>query len=247
MTLSGSQRHFPTFWPYLRATVYSPAMKTKPLALLYIRVSTNKQTEGLSLEGQQALLEARATAEGYSVEIVQDSGKSGGKLSNRKELKSALDRLNKGEAQALFVKDTSRLSRSLIDLLGIVKQAQSKGWDLKILDQDFDTSTPAGQLVLAMLGAVAEWERNIISTRQKEAHQTRRAKGEQWGVTSGFTSKLPSLIRERIVSEHKAGKSLRSIANGLNADKIPTQQGGVAWYASTVKHILNSPASRKVA
>jgi len=223
-------------------------MKTKPLALLYIRVSTLRQVEGDSLEAQEALLKARALANGYRVEVVQDSAKSGGKVSNRAGLKSALDRLNKGEAQALYVKDQTRLCRSLIDLLTIVKQSESKGWDLVILGQEgFDTTTPAGKLAQTLLGAVAEWERNIIAERQRIAHDTRRARGEVWGVTSGFTSKLPSLIRERIVSEHKAGKSLRSIANGLNADKIPTQQGGVAWYASTVKHILNSPASRKVA
>jgi DNA invertase Pin-like site-specific DNA recombinase len=222
-------------------------MKTKPLALLYLRVSTLRQVEGDSLETQEALLTARALANGYRVEVVKDSAKSGGKVSNRAGLKLALDRLNKGEAQALYVKDQTRLCRSLIDLLTIVKQSEKKGWHLVILDQDFDTSTPAGKLALAMLGAVAEWERMIISQRQKDRQATLRAKGEVWGVTLGDTSKLPSLIRERIVSEHKAGKSLRSIANGLNADKIPTQRGGVAWYASTVKHILNSPASRKVA
>lgn len=222
-------------------------MENKPLALLYIRVSTNKQVEGLSLESQKALLTARAVAEGYAVEVVEEAGKSGGRVSNRKQLKLALERLNKGQAQALFTKDTSRLSRSLIDLLGIVKQAQTKGWHLKILDQDFDTSTPAGQLVLAMLGAVAEWERNIISSRQKDSHATRRARGEVWGVTQGSLSKLPSNIRERVLSEHKQGKSLRAIAEGLNLDQVPTAQGGQRWYASTVRHLLHSPASRKVA
>lgn len=222
-------------------------MENKPLALLYIRVSTNRQVEGYSLESQEALLTARAIAEGYAVEVIQEAGKSGGKVSNRKQLREALKRLNTGQAQALFTKDTSRLSRSLIDLLGIVKQAQAKGWALKILDQDFDTSTPAGQLVLAMLGAVAEWERNIISARQRDSHATRRAKGEVWGVTTGSLSKLPATLRERILAEHRSGKSLRAIAEGLNLEGIPTAQGGRRWYASTIRHILNSPASKKVA
>jgi hypothetical protein len=44
---------------------------------------------------------------------------------------------------------------------------------------------------------------------------------------------------ERIKRERKAGKSLTAIANGLNADRIPTAQGGRRWYPATVRYTLN--------
>jgi hypothetical protein len=44
---------------------------------------------------------------------------------------------------------------------------------------------------------------------------------------------------ERIRRERKAGKSLAAIANGLNADRIPTAQGGRHWYPATIRHTLN--------
>ncbi|MDP9293346.1 MAG: recombinase family protein [Actinomycetota bacterium] len=43
---------------------------------------------------------------------------------------------------------------------------------------------------------------------------------------------------KRIRSEHAAGKSLSAIANGLNADRVPTAQGGRCWYPSTIRHTL---------
>jgi len=219
----------------------------EPLALIYVRVSTLKQeAEGLSLEAQERTLTARAIAEGFRVEVIRES-KSGKKLSNRPQLKAALERLSKGEAQALYVAKLDRLARSLSDLLSIVEQANRKEWRLSIGDIGLDTSTPQGRLVLNLLGSVAEFERRLISERAKDTHRERAARGEVWGVTKGSRSLLPREVRTRIVSERVEGLTLTAIAEGLNRDRVPTIKGGSKWYASTVKHFLDSPATRKAA
>lgn len=219
----------------------------EPLALIYVRVSTLKQeAEGLSLEAQERTLTARAIAEGFRVEVIRES-KSGKKLSNRPQLKAALERLSKGEAQALYVAKLDRLARSLSDLLSIVEQANRKEWRLSIGDIGLDTSTPQGRLVLNLLGSVAEFERQLIAERAKDTHRERAARGEVWGVTKGSRSLLPREVRTRIVSERAEGLTLTAIAEGLNRDRVPTIKGGSKWYASTVKHFLDSPATRKAA
>ena len=75
------------------------------LALLYIRVSTVQQaTDGVSLGAQERELISAASLAGYTeVEMVREEGRSGKSIKGRPELRSALDRLNKGQAVALFV------------------------------------------------------------------------------------------------------------------------------------------------
>jgi site-specific DNA recombinase len=103
------------------------SIKKSELALIYIRVSSLRQAEeGLSLEAQERTLKAQAEADGYLVEVIREEGKSGKSVRNRPALLSAIEKLNKGEASALYVTRLDRLARSLSDLLTIVSQADRK-------------------------------------------------------------------------------------------------------------------------
>lgn len=216
------------------------------LALIYVRVSSLRQAEeGLSLEAQERTLRAQAEADGYQVEVIREEGKSGKSIKNRPQLLEALNKLSKGEASALYVTRLDRLARSLSDLLTIVSQADRKEWRLKILELNLDTRTAQGRLVLSMLGAVADFERSLISSRQKEVHAERRATGEIWGVTKGSKPITPASTRQKVLDLHQEGKSLRAIAKELTALEIPTARGGT-WRASTVDHLLKSPTSNLV-
>jgi DNA invertase Pin-like site-specific DNA recombinase len=82
-------------------------------------------------------------------------------------------------------------------------------------------------------------ERGIISERQKDVHKDRRSRGIKWGVDMGPKNKTPEEIKQRILSERASGASYRTIANGLNKDQVPTQNGK-QWYATTVKNLLDS-------
>lgn len=212
------------------------------LALLYARVSTNKQAEGgHSLDSQSQLLVKKAEAEGYRVELVLEEGS--GRRVNRPKLNEALERLDKGEAQALFVLDIDRLARSTIHALQVAQRADLKGWRLVILSLDIDTKTPGGRAMLGMLATFAEFESDLIRERVKRQHQARRERGKVWGVDEGYRGNLDPKARKLIVSERAKGKSLREIVSSLESKGLKTPRGG-KWHAATIRAVLNSPQSK---
>lgn len=208
------------------------------LAILYTRVSTQIQVnDGVSLDVQERQLMSAANLAGYEdIEIVREEGRSGKSISGRPALSDALKRLDEGKAKALFVTRLDRLARSTKDFLSIIDRANTNEWRLVMLDQNLDTSSYQGRFVVTIMSALAEMERGIIAERQKDVHKDRRARGIKWGVDMGPRNKTPDEIKERIRHERSLGKSYRLIANSLNADGIPTQNGG-KWYATTVKNI----------
>ena len=219
-------------------------MKTQtapqPLALLYVRVSTDRQAKsGHSLESQPAALTALAEAQGYRVEVITETGS--GRRAARPALGTALDRLKSGEASALYALDIDRLARSTTHLLSIAEKATKQGWRLVIKDSEVDTSTPTGKAFLTIAAAFAEYESDMTSMRVKRQHEARRARGEVWGVTQGFKSPLPADTIALIVALSDSGLSRRAIASQLNEAGVPTAKGG-AWIHTSVGRVLNSPA-----
>ena len=210
------------------------------LALLYARVSTVLQaTDGVSLGAQDRELHAAASLAGYTeVEIVLEEGRSGKSIKGRPALRSALDRLNKGEAVALFVTRVDRLARSTKDFLSIIDQANTHGWRLVMLDLNLDTSTYQGRFVVTIMSALAEMERAIIGERQKDVHRDRRARGQVWGVDLGPKSKIPDDVMADIRAMREKGLSYHAVARELNAREVPTALGGQQWHGSTVRKAL---------
>ena len=87
-----------------------------------------------------------------------------------------------------------------------------------------------------MMSAVANWERQRISERTKEALAAVRARG----VVLGRPRVLDDKIVKRIRFERAGGATLRAIAESLNADDVPTAHGGKQWWASTVRAVAES-------
>lgn len=210
-------------------------------ALLYARVSTSMQVnEGVSLDVQERQLITAAEFHGFtSWELVKEEGRSGKNITGRPALVDALKRLESGDAQALLVTRIDRLARSTTDFLHIVDRANAKGWRLIMLDLNLDTSSYQGRFVVTIMSALAEMERGIIASRQKDVHKDRRARGIVWGVDMGPKNKTPDVLKDRILAERFKGLSYREIANGLNADGILSQNGG-KWYPTTVKNIVDA-------
>lgn len=209
-------------------------------ALLYARVSTQLQVnDGVSLDVQERQLISAAGLAGFTdYELIREEGRSGKSITGRPALTAALKRLDTGDAQALFVTRIDRLARSTKDFLSIIDRANANKWRLVMLDLNLDTASYQGRFVVTIMSALAEMERGIIAERQKDVHKDRRARGIKWGIDMGPKNKTPEEIKERIRSERSKGKSFRAIADGLNKDGIPTQNGG-KWYATTVKNILD--------
>jgi DNA invertase Pin-like site-specific DNA recombinase len=88
------------------------------------------------------------------------------------------------------------------------------------------------------MSALAEMERSVIASRQREVHKYRRDTGKVWGVDLGPKTKVSQETLERIRTEREKGMSYHAIAAALNADNVPTALGG-EWHGSTIRKTLN--------
>jgi len=98
----------------------------------------------------------------------------------------------------------NRLARSVIDLQNIAKSLEDKNVDLKVIQQNIDTTTPAGRLLFTMLGAIAEFERDLINERVREGIEAAKKKGVQFGRKAILNNKEKNVIYK----EHEKGKSV---------------------------------------
>lgn len=177
---------------------------------------------------------------GYeSYEILREEGRSGKSIKGRPVLREALTRLEKGQANALFVTRIDRLARSTQDFLSIVDHAHKNDWRLVLLDLNLDTSSYQGRFVVTIMSALAEMERAIIAERQKDIHEDRRKQGLVWGKDLGPKPLISDEIVQLIFMRRSAGKSLRSIANELNSTNVKAAYGG-KWSASSVNYVLSN-------
>src|SRR4051794_27049149 len=136
-----------------------------------------------------------------------------------------------------------RLSRSLLDFTRIMAEAQRQGWALVALDCPADPSTPTGEAMASILATFSQLERRLIGQCTREALAIKRAEG----VRLGRPRSLSGPVVTRVVREREAGRSLRAVASDLNAEGVPTAQGGARWYASTVRAVLASAEREPVA
>ena len=215
----------------------------KKIALLYARVSTSMQVnDGMSLDAQERDLRRAAALSGYDeVELLREEGRSGKSIKGRPVLRGALERLDCGDAEALFVTRIDRLARSTQDFLSIIDRAGSNGWRIVMLDLNLDTSSYQGRFVVTIMSALAEMERAIIAERQKDVHRDRREKGLVWGVDLGPKPMLQNDVVDQIFTWRESGLSMWKIADRLNKAETPTAYGsGHKWYASTIKYVLEN-------
>ena len=193
--------------------------------------------DGVSLDAQEKQLRYAAESQGYEVEMLREEGKSGKNISGRPVLKKALDNLDAGKAEALFVTRLDRLARSTRDFLSIVDRSHKYEWRLALLDLGLDTATYQGRFVVTIMSAMAEMERGMISLRQRDVHEDRRSNGKVWGVDLGPLPSINKAVMDRIIEQKKLGLSYKLVADGLNKDLIPTTLGGKKLYPSTVRHV----------
>lgn len=225
------------------AKAKSAQKRQRPLALAYVRVSTEEQAkEGASLDAQRALLTDEAARRGWDVEFVVDDGYSAKSVEGRPGLVDALDRLDRREADVLLTLRVDRLSRSVSDFAALMSRSRKRGWDLVACDLGIDTSTPHGGLMAHVLASVAEYERQVIGVRTREGMEQRRREG----VHLGRRPKLEESLIARIVAAHESGQNMSSIARDLNAESVPTAHDGREWYASTIKTILRSTTAERL-
>ncbi len=206
-------------------------------AIAYTRVSTEEQAaSGLGLESQTSQVTAEIQRRGWTVAaVLVDDGYSAKDL-ERPAIAKALQLLTTGKADALVVAKLDRLSRSLLDFAGLMERSRTEGWSLVALDLGVDTSTPAGEMMASVMASFAQYERRLIGQRTRDALAALKARG----VRLGRPVAVPDTIRTRIGNQRSEGQTLAAITEGLNAEKVPTSQGGAKWYPSTVAAVLRS-------
>jgi DNA invertase Pin-like site-specific DNA recombinase len=146
---------------------------------LYIRTSTNLQETGA--ESQKYALEQFCKRNDISnYEIYEDQAFSGKNLI-RPEFQRMMEDIRSNKIEYMFTYSFSRISRSTQDLLKIVSLLDKFNVKFTSISENFDTGTAAGKLMLVLLGAVNEFEREILSESVKRGMLNAKKKGKQIG------------------------------------------------------------------
>jgi DNA invertase Pin-like site-specific DNA recombinase len=136
----------------------------------YMRVSTDKQDTALQLD---ALIERGVLERNIFSDVMS------GSRDDRQGLADAIAMIQPGDK--LVVWRIDRLSRSLRHLLNVAEEIHAHGGALVSLCEGIDLSTPAGRLVFGMLGAVAQFERDVIRERTKAGLKAAKDRGVKLG------------------------------------------------------------------
>ena len=108
-------------------------------------------------------------------------------------MEAALDYAREGDA--LVVTKLDRLARSVAHLVSLGERLDAKGVSLKVLEQAIDTSTPTGRLMFNMLGAIAQFERELMLERQREGVAKAKAEGKYRGRAPTARAKASEVRR----------------------------------------------------
>lgn len=178
--------------------------------IAYARVSTSGQTLDAQLD-QLA---------GHGCELIFQETISGAQ-SNRPELRRALAALRQGDT--FVVTRLDRLARSTFDLLEIVRTIEGRGAKLRSLAEAWaDTTTPAGRLILTVLGGLAEFERSLIAERTGEGRERARREGRRLGRPP----KLSAHQRALIAQWQAEGQDNAQIARTLGVSRSTVSRTG---------------------
>ena len=176
-----------------------------------VRVSTVDQ----HLERQVKALEVYKIDKWFSEKV-------SGKNTDRPKLKEMLEFVREGDT--VYVMDWSRLSRSTVDLLRIIEGLAHKKVKLVSIKENFDTSTPTGRLMLNLIAAINEFERQNLLERQREGIEIAKNQGK-------YKGRQPNKYNE---------EQLRTVITGIANKKITVTEASrrLGVTRATVYNIL---------
>lgn len=185
---------------------------------LYARVSTREQR----VDPQLDALRAYATARGLEIagEFV-DHGVSGAR-DRRPALDEMMREARRRRFDAVAATKLDRIARSTRHLTGLAAELEAVGVDLIVTDQAIDTSTPSGRLLFNVLGAIAEFERDLVRERTCAGLRAARKRGKRLGRPVAQVDRLELLraLREGVSTSELARRLgvARSTARKLRAE-----------------------------
>ncbi|CGE73788.1 resolvase family site-specific recombinase [Streptococcus pneumoniae] len=236
--------------------------KEKIKVYLYTRVSTSIQIEGYSLEAQKSRMKAFAIYNDYEIvgeyEDAGKSGKSGKSIEGRIQFNRMMEDIKSGKDGVSFVLvfKLSRFARNAADVLSTLQIMQDYGVNLICVEDGIDSSKDAGKLMISVLSAVAEIERENIRIQTMEG-RIQKAREGKWN--GGFAPYGYKLEDGKLFINEEEAVAIRTIfdqyvnttigANGISKylenhgiRKIPRQNGKNPLFdAGLIRKILKNP------
>jgi site-specific DNA recombinase len=228
---------------------------------VYARVSTSNQTQAQSIEPQIERLKAAVQERNAPLDerhIFRDDGWSGASL-NRPGLDGLRDAVRAGEIDKVLITAPERLARNYVHQMILLEEFAHYACEVEFLDRPM-SDDPHDKLVLQIRGAVAEYERELITDRMRRGRQakyragvllpwTKPMHGYVWGVDN---PRDPAQARLEDYQAHviqdifslytTGGLSLGGLAKYLQQQGIPTPSGNPIWSPCTIRAILRQVA-----
>ena len=226
--------------------------------VLYPRVSTEMQVDGYSLDGQKSSLTRFADREEMEiVSIYEDAGKSGKSIEGRPAFKQMLFDIENGlEIDYILVYKLSRFGRNAADILNSLEHVQAFGVNLICIEEGIDSSQTSGKLLISVLSAVAEIEReNII----EQTMNGRKEKARQGGWNGGFApygyylkdkqlfiqedeAEAVRIIFDKYLNENMGFHKIANYLNFQGIQKIKRNNGTLSgWGTHFIRMIIDNP------
>jgi len=172
----------------------------------YMRVSSDNERQTLDLQ-HDALIQAGIDPRN----IFQD--KASGARDNREGLQKALDYLQAGDCLVVWKLD--RLGRSLPHLISIVEGFKEKAIGFKSLTEQMDTTTPHGEFLFSVFGALAQYERAITKERIIAGLNAAKKRGKRGGRPKAISDERMKAISEAL----KSGTSKAAVCRTFNVKR----------------------------
>lgn len=223
-------------------------------AVLYVRVSTLDQSQhGVSIEAQIERLRSYARSANLDIiRLIKEEGVSASKpLDIRPGGSELLRMLNEKEATHVVAMKLDRLFRSTEDALHRVKDWEARGVTLHLTDlggTSLNSRSAIGKVMLTLLSAFGEFERNLIAERTSTALAHKKRHGRvfnhlPYGFDRDGDNLIPSDKEQKVLRQiftwRKEGESLSAIANRLNDLGVLSKTGG-KWHAGTIAHMIKN-------
>lgn len=223
---------------------------------IYIRWSTEEQTDGTTLAEQREGCEFYVKSQGWSVNPVLtfiDDGYSGGSL-DRPGMRHLRELVRQGEVDCVVVLKIDRLTRNIVDATQLVLVEWQNRCHLRCVRQPIDTTSETGRMIFSILATFADFERSQISERTFSGRIRRLKEGKAYGgpnVPFGLAATGKPGVRAldperapivaelfRRVRDERAG--VYALAEWLTAQGVAPPGGG-KWRYSSIRHMLSNP------
>lgn len=234
-------------------------MKKQKKCYIYTRVSTAIQVDGYSLDAQKDKLRKYAEYQDMTVaEEFSDEGHSGKNIKGRPEFVRMMEKIESGEdgVEYVLVFKLSRFGRNAADVLNSLQIMQDYGVNLICVEDGIDSSKDAGKLMISVLSAVAEIERENIRTQTMAGREQKAKEGKWNGGFAPYGYKLENgqlLIADdeveviRIIFDRyiHTNSGIRGVATYLNDNgytKKLRQNNTIPGFSSSfIKSVLDNP------